>query len=535
MLGNLSDLLGALGALVVALSPVVVWFVARRQKTRAQQLRIGWQIESDRQSTGALVYNESKFPMQQLVVTVTCGTWGRTFRRDVAVLKAQDTHLWPTGDVHGAGTESAEKSSHDTDPHKVHATFRSGKGYWLRDERKVERVRSLVLWAEATRATTLERYFGRRSNFRRTYNLAVKVQRFERTEALEAAFEQVAESGRPPSGYEMPDIVAGPHDWMGRVVAEEWAAKPQFSPEGLARMSRTALDAFTHDESLHAIPYVLDSVALIRNDALAGGVMPETFDELLTTGAETLRRHGIDDGVPVALQVGEPDDRGNAGDPYHLWPLFTSVGGSFFGRHSETPGDTARWRDDFVAGFVKLAELGKGHGGPLDPAVGRAESLPLFLEGKAPFLICSSRALASIRKRGMRVTVRTVPPLGPRPAVPFVSVYGFYLNRRAKNLPAAQDLLTTYLSIPDAGEDLNAIQQLVPTQEEAMTTVAETDPVLAPYVEQCRRGTPMPTAPEMRKAWQLLGRAEYDLLAGNDDPREIAEKTADAGSDLLHT
>jgi arabinogalactan oligomer/maltooligosaccharide transport system substrate-binding protein len=107
---------------------------------------------------------------------------------------------------------------HDTKPHGVQATFRNGKNFWYRDEDQAGRVDSLVIWAEKTRAATLKRYFGRRSSFKRAYPVSVKVLPFERTEALEHAFTNLAATGNPPSGREIPDIVVGPHDWIGRVA-----------------------------------------------------------------------------------------------------------------------------------------------------------------------------------------------------------------------------------------------------------------------------------------------------------------------------
>jgi arabinogalactan oligomer/maltooligosaccharide transport system substrate-binding protein len=70
-------------------------------------------------------------------------------------------------------------------------------------------------------------------------------------------------------------------------------------------------------------------------------------------------------------------------------------------------------------------------------------------------------------------------------------------------------------------------------QEEAMSILAERDPVLGPYVDQCRTGLIMPLRPEMREAWQLLGRTEYQVLAGDGDPRALAEAAARAGWELL--
>lgn len=408
----------------------------------------------------------------------------------------------------------------------------------------LKRVDELVIWAEKTRAATLSQYFGRRSQFRRAYAVGVSVEAFDRTESLESAFAQLATTGRPPSGRRVPDVIAGPHDWIGRVVRDEAIQLPPLSREGLGRMSPAAIDALSIDEDLHAIPYAFDSVALIRNDALVGeGPMPVRFEDVVRVGTDALALAKVPDGRAVALQVGSPDTDGNAGDPFHMWPLFTSLGGSFFGLRRKPADaslddefdDPSLWRDGFVEAFVRLADLGGGpHGsGALEASLGRAEALPMFLDGRAPFLVCSSRALGSITAAGMQITVGAVPPVGELRAQPMVSVYGLYIYRDAPNLPAARDLLTTFLSEQKAGEELNKIQPLVPVQEAAMDSIARRDTILRPYVDACRSGLVMPSWGQMRELWQLLGRAEHDVLAGDGDARQIAEETADAGWEII--
>jgi len=408
----------------------------------------------------------------------------------------------------------------------------------------LKRVDELVIWAEKTRAATLRQYFGRRSRFRRAYAVDVNVEAFDRTESLESAFAQLVTTGRPPSGRRVPDVVAGPHDWIGRVVRDEAIQLPPLSREGLRRVSPVAIDALSIDEELYAIPYAFDSVALIRNDALTGGgPMPDRFDDVVRVGTDALARAEVYDGLAVALQVGSPDAEGNAGDPFHMWPLFTSLGGSFFGLRRKPDDaslddefdDPGQWRDGFVEAFVRLADLGSGPGGSgvLQASLGRADTLPMFLDGKAPFLVCSSRALASVTASGMQITVGAVPPVGELRAQPMVSVYGLYIHRDAPNLPAARDLVTTFLSEQEAGEELNKIQPLVPVQEAAMDSVARRDANLRPYVEACRNGLVMPSWGQMRELWQLLGRTEHDVLAGHGDARQIAEEAADAGWEII--
>ncbi|GAA2123601.1 hypothetical protein GCM10009802_28030 [Streptomyces synnematoformans] len=550
-LSNVEVIASTVVAVCTAITGVVALARAIRsnQRTvRAKSLKIGWQVDSGPDSTGALVLNESQATFQKLVITVTCGPRLRTARKDIALLKAGDEHLWPSDDVHSSvrtrPSPTDASTRHHGTPHNVQITFRDGKGYWSRSDERLDRVRSLVVWAERTRARTLARYFGSSSPFRRTYAVSVKVESFDRTEALEEALSRLVATGRPPRGYQVPDVVAGPHDWIGRVVREGSVLEPPFSPAGLARISPVAVAALTSQEQLYAIPYVFDSVALIRNNALVGsGPMPTTFGETIRAGNAVVEARGIEDGAGVALQVGSPDPAGNAGDPYHMWPLFSSCGGTFFGlRRTPSEGggndrfeDISVWRENFVNAFVQLSKLGTGPGGngALNPDIGRAEALPLFLEGRAPFLVCSSRALASIKDKRLDVSVAAIPPLGDRQAVSMVSVYGFYIYRDAPNVPAARDLVTSYLSQPDAGEDLNKLQQLVPVQEEAMRTVAARDAVLRPYIGQCDDGQVMPSWPEMRAAWQLLGQTEYKVLAGEGDPRAVAGEAAEAGWELL--
>lgn len=542
--------IGAVASTLVAITGAITGLAAAygilrgsRRKDRARRLRIGWQANPETASTGAFVLNESKGVFEDVVVTVTCGLNGRDARQDIGVLPAGREHYWDSGSVHdtirsrhSTSTVTEEARSHDTKPHGVEVTFRNGKGFWLRDHKQVERVRSLVIWAEQTRAVTLTRYFGQRSPFRRRYPVSVKVQSFERTEALEAAFTSLTATGRAPDGKETPDIIVGPHDWIGTVAHEESVIEPPISPQWLRQISPRALEALSHQHRLYAIPYVLDTVALIRNNALTEPEpMPESFIEIVAAGARGIAKNGVTDGTAVALQVGAPDARGNAGDPYHLWPVFTSLGGSFFGRR-EADDDhrfdsEATWRIAFVEAFVRLAELGRQ--GTLRPTMSRSQALQMFLDGRAPFLIGSSRCLAAIRSARLDVTVAAVPPAGQHPATPMVSAYGLYVYRGAPNLAAARDLVTSYVFQSRAGLDLNRIQPLVPVQVEAMSAVAERDSALRPYVELCRRGQLMPSWPQMRAAWQLFGNTEYEVLANPDAAHSLAEAAASEGERIV--
>jgi arabinogalactan oligomer/maltooligosaccharide transport system substrate-binding protein len=287
-----------------------------------------------------------------------------------------------------------------------------------------------------------------------------------------------------------------------------------------------ALAALRRGKSLYGIPYVFDSVALIRNLALTGDdPLPATFAAVLDSGEALL-----DEGVveqSLALQVGA------GGDPYHLWPLFSSVGGTLFGLRDDGGFDEpAVWCAAFVEAMVRLSELGESGRGALRVAIGRDRALPMFISGRTPYLVCSSRALASI-PADMAVEVAAVPPLGDLPARSLVSAYGFFISRNGANKRIAQDLVSHFLARTETGERLVEIQPRPPVQSDAMRRVERDDPRVAPYIEQCRTGILMPNHPRMAEVWSSLGRAQRDVISGAD-PVDAGQRVADVGWRILN-
>lgn len=553
--------LGLAGSLVSAVVAVLTLFGVRQlrlsqRQADARRVLAVWGPIGPTGACGVKVINSSDTNFRGLV-TVTCSAPSGSVAR-VNSVPFEPNSSWTSDSTmiheiidhdpaHSQRGGRPRPANHDGEIHPVQVTYSDGRRYWLQREGTVERLDRLVIWAERTRADTIGSYLGRRSPFLRQTSVRVKVVRFSRTEHLEHAVRQLAAEGGTEDGTDLPDIVVGPHDWIGGVADSRWVEPLPLNQQDQARFHPASVAALHDDGRLVAVPYVFDTVALIRNNRLAGrGPMPSTLPEVIASGQQAVAGRRVTAGSALAMQVGQPNSHGEAGDPYHMWPLFSSAGGSFFGLRRPTaseaaPGapdsfdDLQTWRGDFIEAFAQLAALGCGPGarGVLDPRTGRTEAIDAFLDQRAPYLICSSRALKRINQKGMDVTVAPVPPLGPHPAVPMVSVYGFFIYRCAPNMPAARDVLTQYLASTEAGVDLQRFQPLVPVQRAAMGRVGDADRRLAPYVEQSRHGLIMPSYPEMRQAWNLLGLAEYRILAGDGDPRTIAGSTADAGWELL--
>lgn len=202
-----------------------------------------------------------------------------------------------------------------------------------------------------------------------------------------------------------------------------------------------------HGHRLMGVPYSFDTVALIANRDLTGDTpVPRTFEDLLTDG-ERLRKPG---GKPVALQAGP------AGDMYHAWPIFSSVGGTMAGlRPDGTFAPAQVWHAGMTEAFEAFVGLHRRAPWLFDMSLTRGAAVELFLQGRTPYLISACGNLGEMLDHKMRLVTGAVPPLGRHPARPMVTVTTFYLSAFGRNRRVAQDLLTYYLARPDTGVELN--------------------------------------------------------------------------------
>ena len=138
----------------------------------------------------------------------------------------------------------------------------------------------------------------------------------------------------------------------------------------------------------------------------------------------------------MALQVGQK------GDPYHIYPLFTSGGGSFFGLTSTGDPDpklvTVDSAESIAAG-QKIYNMGEKGTGALKRSIDDKNAIPLFTGKKVAFLVSGPWAIADITKSGVQYDIAPIPPFADgTPASPFIGVNGFYLASKGKNKALAR-------------------------------------------------------------------------------------------------
>ncbi|HRF97253.1 MAG TPA: extracellular solute-binding protein, partial [Aggregatilineales bacterium] len=165
---------------------------------------------------------------------------------------------------------------------------------------------TLLIWADAERAPIL---LDLAADFEAQFGVKLEVQEM----GFGDARDQLLVAG--PVG-EGPDILVNPHDSVGQLVANG-AIIPLELGDLADSFYPSAINLFTYQDQLWALPYNLENVALIRNVDLVPEA-PKTWQEVRAL-SEALVAEGL-----YGLVI-------RTDSPYHSYPIFTAFGGYIFG------------------------------------------------------------------------------------------------------------------------------------------------------------------------------------------------------------
>jgi len=305
-----------------------------------------------------------------------------------------------------------------------------------------------------------------------------------------------------PTG-EGPDITVGAHDWLGALVAAGVVDTIDLGDKA-SEFEQVALDAMTYDGQLYALPYSLETIALVQNVDLVGAEAPATWDDMIAKGVAAGTER------PFVINTG-----GETGDGYTMYGLQTSFGAPVFvqddsGSYTSEVGMGGAPGEAFASWLGANGSNGTGY---ISTTVDYDINNELFASGKAPYTIQGPWAISAFE--GVNVAVNPIPSAGGETAAPFVGVQGFYLSSKSKNALLAQEFLTNYLGTEDAQRALYEADPRIP----AWTTLAEevsSDPITAGFVASAQTGVPMPSIPEMGSVWDLWNAAQAQIINGAD-------------------
>ncbi|MBE6475164.1 MAG: extracellular solute-binding protein [Actinomyces succiniciruminis] len=303
-----------------------------------------------------------------------------------------------------------------------------------------------------------------------------------------------------------PDVVVAAHDWIGTLVQNGTISPITLDAAAEANYSEVALDAVTYDGQYYGVPYCVETLGLFVNKDLTDVTEPATIEELVEAGQAS----GAD--VVLSLPVGE------AGDAYHMEPLYTSGGGYLFGTKSDGSLDAT---DVGVGGEGSIAAAekigGLGEQGVLATSVTGDNAISLFTEGKAAYLISGPWALGDINTAGINFELSKIPGFeGMDDARPFAGVNAFYVAAAGANKAFAETFVADVAKDSSIAEAMYAINPLPPVQQDLAGKLESSDANMVKFMEFAENADPMPAIPEMSGIWGPLGMAEANIVGGSD-------------------
>ncbi|SEE79685.1 carbohydrate ABC transporter substrate-binding protein, CUT1 family [Arthrobacter alpinus] len=318
-----------------------------------------------------------------------------------------------------------------------------------------------------------------------------------------------------------PDLIVGPHDWVGKFVQNGVIAPIELG-EKTSAFSATAIKAMTFKGSTYGVPYSVENIALLRNTALLPDAV-KTFDEAVAAGQGLVEAGKANYPFLVGLDPKQ-------GDPYHLYPLQTSMGSAVFGLDAEggyDPKNLLIGSPEGVAFAKKLVEWGDAGSKVLNSNITGDIAKEEFKAGKSPYYLTGPWNVPEIQKAGIKLAVDPLPTAGDKPAQPFVGVNGFFISAKSANALATTEFVTNYLTTEAAQDSMFATGGRPPALK-ASFEKASSDPIVAAFGAIGEIGVPMPAIPEMDAVWNDWGATELDLIKGKGDPTADWPKMAEA-------
>jgi arabinogalactan oligomer / maltooligosaccharide transport system substrate-binding protein len=356
----------------------------------------------------------------------------------------------------------------------------------------------LVIWADEKRANALKAVA---EKFGQDNGITVAVQTVATD--LQTNFVTANTAGNGP------DVVVGAHDWIGNMVQNGAISPLPLSEADQAKYQPIAIKGVTYNGQVYGLPYAVENVALFRNTDAAPSA-PATIEQLVKDGTAAVKAGKVS-GV-LNLQVGQN------GDAYHLEPLYTSGGGYLFGTKANgdyDPTDVGVGKPGSVAAMKKIAALGEKGSKVLKRSVSGDNSIALFTQKKAAYLVSGPWAIADIKKAGIKYDISPVPPFaGGKAAAPFIGVQAFYIASKAKNASLAQEFVLNAVNTPDTMKALFDAEPRPPAMTQVLQQVSASDPDISKLAAAAKNGQILPAIPAMAAVWDPLGKAEAAIIGG---------------------
>ena len=352
---------------------------------------------------------------------------------------------------------------------------------------------TLTIWADDTRFTQVETIS---QDF--TAKTGVKVDVVQKSESdMDQEFTTQVPTGNGP------DLIVMAHDKLGALVSNGVVA-PVDLGEAKSQFADVAVKGVTYNGQTYGVPYAIESVALVRNNALTKDE-PKTYDDMIASGKTAGKQY------PFVIQMG------TEGDPYHFYGFQTSFGAPVFNTNAD--GEYTSELAMGGSGGTDFANWLKAQGdaGIIAPSITADIAKQAFLDGQAPYTVPGPWNVAAFREAGMDVSVLPIPSAGSQAAQPFVGVQMFYQSAKSAN-PVAAKQFFNYLATPEAQTEM----QKLGGRASAMPSVAQAsdDQDIKDFSKVAESGALAPAIPAMGSVWNFWGQTEANIVSGAEAPAD---------------
>ena len=368
----------------------------------------------------------------------------------------------------------------------------------------------LVIWADNLRADILKPFA---EKFGEENGIKVQVQYVN---DVRADFSAAIQSGTGP------DVIVGAHDWLGEFVQNGSVAPLNLGADLEAQFNPVALDATRFGGQTYAVPYAIETLALIRNTDLVPDA-PATLEDAVAAG-QALKDAGTASQVLIT-------NVGQTGDGYHAYPFLSAFGGGIFGKTADgdyNPENLILDSPETVKGAELMQKLGEQ--GVLSVNIDGSNAEALFDEGDVPFYIAGPWVIPGIKKAGLNYEITPLPATAEGGQMrPFYTVQMFYVSSKAKNPALAEEFVLNTVGSEEVQVALFEAGQRVPALTSAADAVEVDNPEVKIWSDAASNADLMPNIPAMLSVWTPLGQSTADIVAGKisaADGMAAAQKSA---------
>lgn len=361
---------------------------------------------------------------------------------------------------------------------------------------------SLLIWADANRAPVFQEIS---EAFTEETGVEVNVEVKDFGEIREA----VKLAG--PAG-EGPDLFVGAHDWTGELAADGVVAPIELGGAS-SDFFDVALQGFTHEGQLYAVPVATEAIAMFYNADLVAEP-PATLEEL----------RAACEGLEVENCLGVPGG-GDGPDFYHNVWFITAPGGYIFAYDPDAGYDTSDIgldNEGAIEGATVIQSLTEDG---VMASTNYDTAKNLFLEGSQPFWVTGPWEVGTLTDSDLNWGVAKLPTIDGNTPAPFVGVQGVFLSAFSENAVIAQSFLVDFIATTETQLALFEADPRNPAMQSVLDELADNE-VVQTFTLSGADGTPMPNIPAMNAVWGAAGDNILALRNGETEPAAAMETAA---------